>query len=63
MSHGKYNLPVIKSLLLHHSKVSLPPLPLTAIVVPETYLYKKKPFFFIQIRNIIVKCSLPPYPY
>ena len=45
MSHGKYNLPVIKSLLLHHSKVSLPPLSLTAIVVPETYLYKNLIFF------------------
>ena len=50
MSHGKYNLPVKKSFLLHHSKVSLPPLPLTAIVVPETYLYKKKPFFLFRFE-------------
>ena len=63
MSHGKYILPVIKSFLLHHSKVSLPPLPLTAIVVPETYVYKKKPFFSLRFEIYVVKCTLPPYPY
>ena len=50
MSYGKYNLPVIKSLLLHHSKVSLPPLSLTAIVVPETYLYKNLIFFHLDSK-------------